>query len=49
MLIVNQMIVDERTQHASICEGGTRELKLVNFADVDLNDYTLAGFQKYCK
>jgi hypothetical protein len=49
MLITNQMIVDERTQHASICEGGTKELKLVNFADVDLNDYTLAGFQKYCK
>ncbi|MEW6442554.1 MAG: DUF1329 domain-containing protein [bacterium] len=49
MLITNQMIVDERTQHASICTGGTRELKMVNFANIDLNDFTLAGFQKYCK
>ena len=48
---VNALVqaVDERSQHSSYSEGATPELSWALFADLNLRDFTLAGFQKYCK
>ena len=38
-----------RTDHCTVIEGISHRNPYVYFADVDLNDFTLGGFQKYCK
>ncbi len=46
---VSQEVVDDRDNHASIIEGpGARNI-WVSTARVDLNDFSLGGFQKLCK
>jgi hypothetical protein len=49
ILIMVQIMVDDRTQHATLVEGPTKEHVFTHFADMDMNDFTLSGFQKYCK
>ena len=44
-----QQVVDDRTNHCTVIEGISRRNTYVYFARVDLNDFTLGGFQKYCK
>ncbi len=44
-----QQVVDDRTNHCTVIEGISRRNAYVYFARVDLNDFTLGGFQKYCK
>jgi len=41
--------VDERSNHATIQQGVGPDNIFVYFADTDLNLFSLAGFQKYCK
>jgi hypothetical protein len=41
--------VDERSQHATIAKGVGPKNKFAYFANVDLNLFSLAGFQKHCK
>jgi hypothetical protein len=46
---VGQQVVDDRADHASIIEGpGARNQWTASLA-VDLNDFSLGGFQKLCK
>ena len=46
---VGQQVVDDRADHASIIEGpGARNI-WTSSAKVDLNDFSMAGFQKLCK
>ena len=44
-----QQVVDDRTNHCTVIEGISHRNSYVYFANVDLNDFTLGGFQKYCK
>jgi hypothetical protein len=44
-----QDIVDDRSQHASLCENASKRNLWKLHAVVDMNDFTLSGFQKYCK
>jgi hypothetical protein len=44
-----QQVVDDRTEHCTVIEGISPRNSYVYFARVDLNDFTLGGFQKYCK
>ncbi len=44
-----QQVVDDRTDHCTVIEGISQRNSYVYFANVDLNDFTLGGFQKYCK
>ena len=46
---MDHMILDSRRQHATLISSMRRDV-LLNFrAVLDLNDFSLAGFQKYCK
>ena len=45
----DQQAIDDRADHASIIEDASPRNVWVIFADLDLNDFSLAGFQKYCK
>lgn len=47
--IGTQMAVDDRTHHCTIIEDCSPRNQWVWFAMQDVNDYTLAGFQKLCK
>ncbi len=47
--IGTQMSVDDRTRHCTIIEDCSPRNQWVWFAVQDVNDYTLAGFQKLCK
>ena len=49
MLVDIQDIVDDRSQHASLCENASQRNLWKLHAVVDMNDFTLSGFQKYCK
>ena len=49
MLVDIQDILDDRTQHASLCENASKRNLWKLHAVVDMNDFTLSGFQKYCK
>ncbi|MEW6439823.1 MAG: DUF1329 domain-containing protein [bacterium] len=44
-----QHMVDDRFDHCSIIEHMSKRNMWVHFAHVNLNDFTLAGFQKFCK
>ena len=46
---VSITMIDDRTEHATVAKTATPNTKLVIFADLDPQDFTLAGFQKYCK
>jgi hypothetical protein len=41
--------VDERSHHATISQGVGPKNIFVYFANTDINLFSLAGFQKYCK
>ena len=43
------LIVDDRTHHASVNEAVSPEKPAYYLADNPTNDYSLAGFQKFCK
>lgn len=49
MLVDIQDIFDDRTQHASLCENASQRNLWKAFAVVEMDDFTLSGFQKYCK
>jgi hypothetical protein len=44
-----QDIVDDRARHASLCENASQRNLWKLFAVVEMDDFTLSGFQKYCK
>ena len=45
----DQLIVDPRRDHATWIKIVSPKAKLVFNAVLDLQDFTLGGFQKYCK
>jgi len=49
MLAVDHLIVDASRDHATYTKQVDPAAILVVYADIDLNDFTLGGFQKYCK
>lgn len=49
MLAVDHLIVDVARDHATYTKQVHPTSLLMMYADVELNDFTLAGFQKYCK
>jgi hypothetical protein len=46
---VNAAMIDDRTDHATVANSASPSNKYVFFADLDQEDFTLGGFQKYCK
>jgi hypothetical protein len=44
-----QFVVDDRTRHASLIRGASEKNIWRYNVDLDLADFTLGGFQKYCK
>jgi hypothetical protein len=44
-----QFMVDDRTEHASLICGASKENIWRYNVDLDVADFTLGGFQKYCK
>ncbi|MEW6439818.1 MAG: DUF1329 domain-containing protein [bacterium] len=44
-----QEMIDDRSQHASVVENMSQRNIWVHFAEMDLNDFSIAGFQKFCK
>ena len=46
---VEQVTVDERADHATITEITGKRIPVTFFAEMDLNHFSLAGFQKFCK
>lgn len=46
---VGQQVVDDRANHASIIEGPGARNQWVAGVRLDLNDFSLGGFQKLCK
>ena len=49
MMVSSQQSVDDRTQHSTYVEDVSPRNRWAFFADVEIDDFTLAGFQKYCK
>lgn len=49
MIISCQHMIDERTQHSSIVENYSKRNIWRHFVQMDLNDFSLAGFKKFCK
>jgi len=49
IVVANHHILDEITGHATISELASPRNLWTIFADLDFNDFSLAGFQKYCK
>ena len=47
--VAGQNIIDERADHATITENCSPRNIWTMFANVDLNDFSMAGFQKFCK
>lgn len=43
------MGIDDRTNHASLLRLGGGDYHVTYFDDFDRNDFTLAGFQRFCK
>ncbi len=46
---MDHVVIDVKREHASYIKNFNPDTKFVWFANLDLNDFTLAGFQKYCK
>jgi len=49
LTVAIQLMVDDRTDHASIIEGLSPDKIFTYFAEMDLNNFSLAGFQRFCK
>jgi hypothetical protein len=49
MMLNIQHMVDDRTRHAGMLEHASKRNRWVFWAEMDMNDFTLSGFQKYCK
>jgi hypothetical protein len=47
--VAHSLMVDDRTRHATAIEGASRRNTMTYFADVNQRDFTLAGFQKFCR
>ncbi len=47
--LASQQAVDDRSDHASVIEDASPRNIWHFFAKLDLNDFSLAGFQKFCK
>jgi len=47
--VAGQNVIDERVGHATITVNCGPRNPWTMFADVDLNDFSMAGFQKFCK
>ena len=47
--VAGQNVIDERANHSTITVNCSPEYPWTMFADVDLNDFSMAGFQKFCK
>jgi len=47
--LASQQSVDDRSNHASVIEDASPRNVWHFFAELDLNDFSLAGFQKFCK
>ena len=45
----HSVMVDDRTRHATGTEQASKRNTMTYFADVNQRDFTLAGFQKYCR
>jgi len=48
-ILGDTVYVDERSNHATIGPGVSSKIIITYFANVDVNLFSLAGFQKYCK
>ena len=46
---MDHVIVDTRREHATVISQLHPDTNLVFNAVLDLNDFSLAGFQKFCK
>ena len=46
---MNTVMIDDRTDHSTVANTASPNNKYVFLADLDPQDFTLAGFQKYCK
>ncbi len=49
VLALDHLMIDTRRDHATYLRQLNPECRFTTFAEVDLNDFSLAGFQKYCK
>ncbi len=49
LVAVDHLILDPRRDHATYLKITNPDSEFVFFADLDVNDFSLAGFQKYCK
>ena len=49
VLALDHLMIDTRRDHATYLRQLNPECRFTTFAEVDLNDFTLGGFQKYCK
>jgi hypothetical protein len=49
LMIVLQHMVDDRSQHSSFAECGSQRNQWAQWVEMDPNDFSLAGFQKFCK
>jgi hypothetical protein len=47
--LASQQAVDDRSDHSSVIEDASPRNVWHFFAELDLNDFSLAGFQKFCK
>lgn len=45
----DQLVIDERSNHATVFRGPMATESWKYFVEMDLNDFSLAGFQKFCK
>ena len=48
-ILSHGIMIDDRTQHATGTELASPTNTVTLFADVNMRDFTLAGFQKYCR
>jgi hypothetical protein len=46
---MDHIAIDAKRGHASYVKNFNPDTEFVWFANLDLNDFSLAGFQKYCK
>jgi len=47
--IASQQMVDDRSEHSTILEDASPRNRWAFYARMNTNDFSLAGFQKYCK
>jgi hypothetical protein len=47
--LATQQMVDDRTDHSSVIEDASPRNIWAFFAKMDANDFSLSGFQKFCK